>query len=164
MTPHGLDALLDISRFLTADILPAVPSALASELRAAIKILETAADELNLLYPLLREECEALFELEHESASHCHNTARALPPLTDLRAQLIQLGLDLRGLIALHAQTRARASVQLASLRAQAATDAQARRLEQRYYQLLQRQAARRIVWQSVFDGALGGDAEELTD
>ena len=162
MTPHGLDAIVEVSLFLEQDILPSVPANLRSELRAAIKILHSAATELNVMTPLLRRECAELLVLNDESTA-CLTPTTTAQSSTALRARLADTALDLRGLLALHEDvqqaTTAHMTTLLALSASAGATGERSRALLLRYYQALAQHALQRLPWQSVFAGPLGADA-----
>ena len=79
----GLTTLVAVSRFLTAEVLPAVPRELAGEIRAAVKLLETAGTELNDRQRSLTAETRDLI-------GHCADIARVLD-LADAASRCAQL-------------------------------------------------------------------------
>ena len=158
MTPHGLDATVDVGLSLERDGLPSVPADPRSELRAGVKILHSAASELNVMNPLLRQECTALLALQDESAAPLTLTTAAQSSAA-LRARLADTSLDLRALFALHEDvlqaTTAHMAVLLKQSASAGASGARNRALLSRYYQTLAQHALRRLPWQSVFTGPL---------
>lgn len=159
MTPHGLDAIIEVSRFLEQDIVPSVPAEFKSELKAAIKILQSAATELNVSSPMLRQECTELLALNEESSA-CAALPTTVASNTAMHARLADSALDLRGLFALHQDVLAASNTHmtgLLELSASVGSDRErSRALLLRYYQLLEQHAVRRLPWQSVFSGPLG--------
>ncbi len=161
MTPHGLDAIQEVSLFLEQDILPTVTAALRSELRAAIKILHSAATELNVMTPLLQRECHELLRLNDESARALE--ADATTPSSDaLRPRLADPALDLRSLFALHEEIQQVVTLRMTALLELSGIDAvngeRSRALLLRYYDVLARHATQRLPWQSVFTAPLDSE------
>ena len=161
MMPHGLDAIAEVGRFLEQDLLPSLPAALRGELRAAIKLLHSAAAELNVMTPLLRRECSELLALNDESAPILATHAPA-PPDTTLRARLADTELNLRGLFTLHDEVQLAVTLRMTALLSMVATAGtvgeRSRALLLRFYQTLEHHAAQRLPWQSVFAGSLSDE------
>jgi len=161
MTPHGLAALTAIGRYLTTEILPVVPDAQVGELRAAIKILDTVADELNVLPSLLHQECREFSDLRRQATQTLHWPE---PPVSlslsagNESGAGPDLSLDLHALLARHETCLQEATQAIEALQRLADEDqrsAQPVALLGRYFALLERQALRRVPWQSVFVGPL---------
>ena len=155
MNPHGLAALAMVRAFLAEQILPEVPDSLTGELRAALKILDTVAAELDVLYPLLLTECRALLDLCGEICARLPSSAT--PANTDLAMRCAALNEQYaRGftattpLIELHRAIKALAKDLINSLQKTADEPGPAQALA-RLYSLLGQHATARIPWQTVF-------------
>jgi hypothetical protein len=165
MTPHGLAALTELGRYLTTEILPTVPDALVGELRAAIKILHAVADELNVLPSLLHLECREFSDLQRQAAQTLRWPA---PPASMSSTAGNETGadldpsLDLHALLARHEACLREATHAIEALQRCADEDprsGESLALLRRYFALLERQALRRVPWQSVFVGPLDIDS-----
>jgi hypothetical protein len=156
MTPNGLEALALVSKFLTQRLLPAVPPALTSELRAAIKLLDTARDELDVVYPLLIEECRELIALCRDAHTLLGELAASCDAevLTTLAART-EIGFaDLSALMACHREVCEWVSAILLALQrvehdrpGNPAVSA----MLLRFCAVLGRYAERRLPWQIIF-------------
>ena len=156
MTPDGLAALELVSTFLAKDILPAVPRALSGELRAAIKLLDTARDELDALYPTLLNECRELLALCADAQALLRDLSPVdSEPLISL-AQRVEQGFeDLSALMSCHREVLDLVSrmflsfqdVDFGAPKNRADVDA----MLQRFCAVLGRHAEKRLPWQAVF-------------
>lgn len=157
MTPDGLAALAEVRIFLAREVLPLVPATVAGELRAAIKILEAASEELNALHPLLHSECRELLALGEEAdrvlrvsdSGHAGSV-----PLALLAPRLLAEDLDTRGLLGLHEEVLDASSALVAALQRHVRATPRAEDAGYvllRFYETLGRHAAGRVSWQSVF-------------
>ncbi len=157
MIPDGLGALALLSQFLTREVLPAVPPALTTELRAAIKLLDSTRDELDALYPTLLVECSELLGLVEDAGVLL--SARPTPlvstHLSALSRQVAQGFKNLSALAACHRELRVLTAASLLALQQLAAEGPAAQRdlqaLLQRFYAVLARHAETRVPWQVVF-------------
>lgn len=155
MTPDGLAALKLVSAFLAQDILPAVPRALTGELRAAIKLLDTARDELDALYPALLNECRELLALCGDAQPLLGDLSVDSTPLKSLARRVDQGFTDLSALMACHREvlelvSRTFLAIQGSDfdpLKNRADLDA----MLQRFCTVLARHAQTRLPWQAVF-------------
>ncbi|MGQ0701015.1 MAG: hypothetical protein ACT4PZ_22580 [Panacagrimonas sp.] len=163
MSRDALTTLADVQGFLETQVLDAVPRSLRSELRAAIKNLADAREELDALPGQLPQEGRRLLALCLEGVAALQ--ALKITDLAPMSLRCEQLGLrmqddgaSLRERIGAHAEALNLSStlvVQLQrGLRACAPDDARQaalRELLRRFYGELQAQAAGRLRWQSVF-------------
>ena len=159
MSVGPFETLASISAFLSRDLLSVVPKEMASEVRAAVKLLQDVADELDWLPAVLGAECEEQLALE--------TRAQQLVELEigdELRQQVKAPSASVREQIDLHrniseATTRIVLKLQ-AHIRA-SSTDKnhslKLRELLDQYYETLGRHAETRLRWQSVFAGKQGG-------
>ena len=155
MNPHGLAALAMVRAFLAEQILPGVPDSPTGELRAALKILDTVAAELDALYPLLLTECRALLDLCGEICTR--PPTGATPASIDLATRCTALNERYaRGFTATtpllehHRAIKALATDLINALQKTADEPAPAQALA-RLYSLLGHHATARIPWQTVF-------------
>ncbi len=151
MTPDGLQSLALVSRYLAESVVPAVPRAMTAELRAVIKLLDTAQVELGSLFPVLHDECRELLLL-NEAVDSLLSPAASIA-LTTLHEQFKHGCADLPALMATHRRILERTSERLCSLQALAALNPapEPHELLQRIYTVLGRQAETRLPWQAVF-------------
>jgi hypothetical protein len=152
----GLETLARVRAFLCEQIVPSVPGELASEVRAAVKLLDTAAIELNQRHALL------LAELA-DSIDYCQRAAQLVgrPDSTQtwlaacrtLAERAGEPGLDLRGLDGVLRDVRALGSTLLVELgKHQRASGAEtAGELAAEFCACLGDHARRRLAWQAVF-------------
>lgn len=139
--------------FLKTDVLPVTPAALRSELRAAIKNIESAARELETLHPRSERECREL-------AALCKGFAEVLgdpPPMVAIFAQKLDRRCSSTpNLLGLRAEIQALLSAQMreARSRSAAASASERERLDAMLhgcYDTLGRHAAAASAWQDVF-------------
>ena len=156
MSGDALDALHDIRAFIAREIVDTVPAHLRSELRAALKLLDEVAAELDTAYPMFRAECRDSLELieaaDHLLAIDARETAA-------LSTALNEASLSLRDLSALHDQIGALLLARYRTLRKppDGATSS-SHELCQRLHDNFAAQARRRARWQSVFPAEIAQD------
>ncbi|MBI2799424.1 MAG: hypothetical protein HYX63_03905 [Gammaproteobacteria bacterium] len=155
--PDGLAALTLVSKFLTRDVLPVIPRALTAELRATIKLLDTARDELDALYPRLLDECRELLALDGDAHVLLHDLAASFDPtpLTSLTQRVARGSTDLTALMACHRELLEVTAAAFLSLQ-QLDREAQKNRTDvpamlRRFCAVLGRHAETRLPWQAVF-------------
>jgi hypothetical protein len=140
VNPDAVDMLVEVESFLLKRVLEAVPAAIRSDVRAAIKGLVNCRSEFDSSYGLLSVECQELAALCQEtdglSSDSGSSQALAAPPsLTQLTQR--------------HAQLLEHVDALIASL--QARDQADWRERLRRIYLTLGEQGQRRLRWQSVF-------------
>ena len=164
MTPDGLEALALVSRFLADSVVPAVPRAMTAELRAAIKLLDTARIELGCLFPVLRDECRELLLL-NEAADKLLSQSASIT-IETLHEQVEGGYPDLPALMAMHRSILERMSERLCSLQTLEAQNPtpDLRKLLQRIYTALGRHAETRLPWQAVFPSTSAWSATTMVD
>jgi acyl-CoA reductase-like NAD-dependent aldehyde dehydrogenase len=155
MSVGPFDTLASISAFLSRDLLSVVPKEMASEVRAAVKLLQDVADELDWLPAVLRAECEDLLALEARAQQliklDINDESRKLisAPTASISEQI-----DLHRNVC---EAATRAVLKLQSRIRTTSTDKEdslkLRELLDQYYETLGRHAETRLRWQSVFDG-----------
>ncbi len=157
MIPNGLGALALLSQYLTHQVLPAVPPALTTELRAAIKLLDSTREELDALYPTLLEECSELLGLLEDAGVllNARPTPLVSTHLSALSRQCEQGFKNLSTLAVCHRELCEFTAASLLALQ-QLAPEGHAEQrdlqaLLQRFYAVLARHAETRVPWQVVF-------------
>jgi hypothetical protein len=159
MSTDALTAIGVVRTFLTTDIMPVVPKAAASELRAAVKLLETAATELADRHGSVRAETDdligfcaragTLLGLDSVSAEAAAQARRA-------QAEPSGPALEL-----LWADARSLTTTVLPRLQDQATASDEARFLLKHLYRCLGEHARSRLAWQSVFPAAASNPGAE---
>ncbi len=154
MSVDPFQTLASIRDFLTRDVLPAVPKEIAGEVRAAVKLLEDVADELDWLPAVLHAECAEMLAL--------HIKARdviATGVDDDLRRKIVSPPGSILEQLELHrTMTEMTTSFVLklqAGIRALLVENNESMKLRDvldQYYVMLGRHAETRLRWQSVFD------------
>jgi hypothetical protein len=139
--PDGLQTLAAVRSFLEDVVLAEVPQHLAGELRAAVKLLESAQAELGCLHAVLLRESEELLDL-------CEGSARAQA----LRARLAPAPEQLAERAALHREIRGLSAETIERLQADGSATAR-ERLDD-LYATLGRHSHTRVPWQSVFEAS----------
>lgn len=159
MSIDALAALGVVRTFLTTDIVPLVPEASAGELRAAVKLLETAAIELADRHGSVRAEtvdligfCARAGMLLGLDSVSSQATAQARRAQAEPSGPALEL---------LWADARSLATSVLPRLQDQAAASDEARSLLKHLYRCLGGHARSRLVWQSVFPAAGGNPGAE---
>lgn len=145
MRPDGLETLAAVTTFLEDTVLPGVAQEHRSELRAALKLLRTAHDELDVLPVVLHEEIAELAEL-------CARADTVLGLATDCPPPPLE-PTTLSDLGRAHEQARAAVTTVLLALQVQQSHgggDAE-RVLLGAIFEALGRHAERRLPWQTVF-------------
>ena len=159
MIPDGLASLTLVSKFLARDVLPMVPRALTTELRAAIKLLDTARDELDALYPRLLHECRELLKLCGDANALLRDLSATFDPtpFASLTQRVEHEFTDLSSLMASHREILKMTGATFLSLQhleQQARTNrTDLGAMLQRFSATLGRHAATRLPWQAVFPG-----------
>jgi hypothetical protein len=158
--PNGLDglaALRDVRVFLAEQIVPVVPAELAGELRAALKLLDTAGVELNVRNRALRDEIADLLDYAERIARLRQSEPCRLACRT-LARRAEDPGLDLAALDLLWHEARALSASLLVELRHyqdDPATPKDARAhagaLAAEFCARLGGHARARLSWQAVF-------------
>ena len=157
MIPDGLASLTLVSKFLAQDVLPMVPRALTTELRAAIKLLDTARDELDSLYPRLLDECRELLELCGDAHALLHDLSATFDPtpFASLTQRVEHQFMDLSSLMASHREILEMTGATFLSLQRldphPQKNWAKERAMLRRFSATLGRHAATRLPWQAVF-------------
>lgn len=163
MTSSVFERLVGIRQFLDKQILPSVAGDKRSDLRAALKMLEDMANEIDRLPELLKFEIQEMLYLCNAAvAALSSNVVRQedLQSLNDLSLCFDNPGKLLSELQTVHAETCALIGNFVIQLTGKIATES----ADQEYpsdprvvlakcYRLLRRQAEARTPWQSVFPG-----------
>ena len=153
MSSDGLASLAMVRAFLSDEILPVVPDSLSGELRAALKILDTVALELDGLFPRLQPECAQLLHA-------CGDTLAAVSDEPAYQSLALRHGSLAKEYVQAFATTtellRFSDTVRdlmgdLIVLLLAHGGDGEQRRLLECLYSLLSEHAAARLRWQSVF-------------
>ena len=154
MSIGPFETLAAVRDFLTRAVLPAVPKEIAGEVRAAVKLLEDVADELDWLPAVLRAECEDMLALQIKTQGVIVTGIDA-----ELRRQIVAPPGSIREQLELHrTMTEMVTSVVLklqAGIRELSVENNESMKLRDlldQYYAMLGRHAATRLRWQSVFD------------
>ena len=155
MSVGPFETLASLGDFLSGDVLPVVPKEMASEIRAAVKLLQDIADELDWLPALLRAECEEIVALQAEAEE-----LTGLGIGAELRQQINAPTASISEQIELHrhiSETSVgivlKLQARIRELSASKEDSTNLRKLLDRYYETLGRHAETRLRWQSVFDG-----------
>lgn len=152
MSIDALAALGVVRTFLTTDIVPLVPKASASELRAAVKLLETAAIELADRHGSVRAETGDLIGFCARAGTMLGlDSVSSEAAAQGRRAQAEPSGPALE---LLWSDARSLATTVLPPLQDQAAASEEARCLLKELYRCLGDHARSRLAWQSVFSAA----------
>ena len=153
----GLATLAGVRAFLADRIAPLVPSELAGELRAAMKLLDTVGIELNERHPALRAELDDLLSYSDRIARLLEDTHR-VEACRELSGRAEALSLDLGELERIRRDARALSSTLLVELRrhrddptAPAPSREQAGELAAEFCACLGEHAHTRSAWQAVF-------------
>jgi len=151
MNPHGLASLDLVQRFLASQVLSIVPNEIRSDLRAAIKILNEASVELNVLYPTLLEESRELLRLsiELQATTEIKLSHIEQEKLSALDNAFKNGFASLTDLLRFRDELNRLVTSQMALL--QAADHPNNRAWLERFYGLLGTHASARLGWQSVF-------------
>ena len=155
MTFSAFETLAAIGDFLTKEVLPVVPKAMSSEVRAMVKLLQNVADELDWLPAVLWAECEELEELARSAqrilGDQGDEIGDTLPPSV---ASLSSV----RELPDAHRESSERVTTLVPQLQARirtragsGAASASLGEFLDRCYETLGRHAETRLRWQSVF-------------
>ncbi len=155
MSVGPFETLASVRDFLTRDVLPAVPKEIAGEVRAAVKLLEEVADELDWLPAVLRAECEEMLALQEKTREIMNSEVG-----DELRQQIIASPGSIREQLELHSNMVEAVTVVVLKLQTRirelsAENDGSIllRALLDQHYEMLGRHAGTRLRWQSVFDG-----------
>lgn len=154
MSVGPFETLASVRDFLTRDVLPAVPKEIAGEVRAAVKLLEDVADELDWLPAVLRAECEEMLALLIKTQGVIVTGID-----DELRRQIVAPPGSIREQLELHrTMTEMATSVVLklqAGIRELSVENNESMKLRDlldQHYEMLGRHAETRLRWQSVFD------------
>jgi hypothetical protein len=154
---EGLATLAGVRAFLAERIAPVVPSELAGELRAAMKLLDTVQIELNERHPALRAELSDLLSYSDRIATLLEDGPRGEACRT-LTGRAGASSLNLHGLEEIWRDARKMSSTLLVELRRyrdDPATPAPAREeageLSAEFCACLGEHARARLSWQAVF-------------
>ena len=134
MSADAITVLEAVRAYLTEKLLPAVPASQRSDLRAAAKLIDNALGELDMLHPMLQNECAEMEQLcrEAESLAAQHGElARVTTAARELAAEA-------------HGES-------LTALRLQAIPGEASARQMRGLLELLGAHALARARWQSVF-------------
>ena len=150
MSADAITVLEAVRAYLTDKLLPTVPASQRSDLRAAAKLIDNALGELDMLHPMLQNECAAMERLCREAESH----AAQHPTLAPMAAAARELagqahGESLTALRQRHGQWSALCGDLALAL--QAIPGAEAARQMRGLLELLGSHALARARWQSVF-------------
>ena len=154
MSVGPFETLASVCNFLARDVLPAVPREMAGEVRAAVKLLQDVADELDWLPAVLRAECEVMLALQIKTQD-----VIAIGIDDELRRKIVAAPGSIREQLELHRTmtemvTNGVLKLQ-AGIRALSAENGESiklRNLLDQYYEMLGRHAETRLRWQSVFE------------
>ena len=159
MSVGPFETLASISAFLSRDLLAVVPKEMASEVRAAVKLLQDVADELDWLPAVLHAECQELLTFQARAQQLV-----GLEISDELRQQINAPTASINEQIDLHrniSEATTRIVLKLQARIRTSSTDKdhslKLRELLDRYYETLGRHAETRLRWQSVFAGKQGG-------
>ncbi|MCV7410624.1 hypothetical protein AWC05_20585 [Mycobacterium florentinum] len=152
MSIDALAALGVVRTFLSADIVPVVPEASAGELRAAVKLLETAAIELADRHSSVRAESVDLIGLCARAATLLGLDTVSLEATAQGRRTQAEPSSPAMEL--LWADARSLTTTVVSRLQDQATASEQARCLLRQFYRCLGDHARSRLAWQSVFPAA----------
>ncbi|MBF6556339.1 MAG: hypothetical protein IVW52_09230 [Acidimicrobiales bacterium] len=169
--PGGLATLATVRQFLT-DLVPEVSGERAGEVRAAVKLLETAEIELNVRHNSLTTETDDLIGYcreigplvgRRETAATCEQLAQRLRAGATSMTALDELWRDTRSLTTslLTALQRIESDPATSQAEQRAAAD-----LLERVYGCLGAHARSRLSWQSVFPvyAPAGVDSHAVND
>jgi hypothetical protein len=160
MTPNGLQVLESLQTFLQSDVLPLVPKRKRSDMRAAIKSLANARQELDELYPLLVRECAECELLCREAAQAMPGSGTSGTPAPDDACRVAESVGEredapgnwpstLSELITRHAGLLSRLGDLVLRLQRDGAPEA--KRTLARIYRTMGEHSRKRLRWQSVF-------------
>jgi len=159
MSVGPFETLASIGTFLSRDLLSVVPKEMASEVRAAIKLLQDVADELDWLPAVLTDECKELLTLQAR--------ARQLIELEtgdELQQQINAPTTCISEQIALYRNISEATTCIVLKLQSDIRTSSTDKEdslklsgLLDQYYETLGRHAETRLRWQSVFAGKQNG-------
>ena len=166
MNPNGLVALAMVRAFLAEQILPGVPDSLTGELRAALKILDTVAAELDALYPLLLTECRELLDLcgeicARQPSSETPTNINLATRCTAFNERYARGFTATTPLFEFYRAIKGLATDLINSLQKTANEPGPAQALA-RLYSLLGQHATARIPWQTVFSSPAATKKIEL--
>ena len=150
MSADAITVLEAVRAYLTEKLLPAVPASQRSDLRAAAKLIDNALGELDMLHPMLQNECAEMEQLcrEAESLAAQHGElARVTTAARELAAEAH--GESLTALRERHGQWSALCGDLALALQALPG-EASARQMRG-LLELLGAHALARARWQSVF-------------
>ncbi len=154
MSVGPFETLASVRDFLTRDVLPAVPKEIAGEVRAAVKLLEDVADELDWLPAVLHAECEEMLALRIKTqdviATETDDELRRkiVSPPGNTREQL-ELHRTMSGMVT-SVVLKLQAGIREPSLESDESM--KWRDLLDQHYAMLGRHAETRLRWQSVFE------------
>ncbi len=159
MSIDALATLEVVRTFLTTDIMPVVPKESAGELRAAVKLLETAAIELADRHGSVRVETDDLIGFCAQAATLLGLASVA----SEATAQACRAQAEPSGpaLELLRADARSLCAAVLPRLQDRAAESDQARSLLKHFYRCLGDHARSRLTWQSVFPATTSNPGAE---
>lgn len=163
MSADALVALSEIRAFVEGEILDTVPTHLRGELRAALKLLDEVAAELDRAYPLLEHECRELLALiDAADRALGNDTGEA----HELAQALVSGSSGVCELDRLHGRIRALTLVRYRGVCGATETaiidERDGDELRARFLDTLADHASRRAAWQSVFP--VGSDPTERQD
>jgi len=157
MTLNGFESLALVRRYLATEVVAIVPHHVAAELRAVVKLLDTAMIELAELPLILPAEIAAMRDLCREGQAVLATGNDEVAGQACIQAQGDPTMRNLRELIEEHREAGeqlGRLITRLQGAQSSEREDAHAYRLSSlldRIYQVLGRQADDRLTWQSVF-------------
>jgi hypothetical protein len=144
--PNGLETVAAVTTFIEDTVLPGVAQEHRSELRAALKLLRAARDELDVLPVVLYEEISELVDL-CTRAEDLRDIVTDCPPLPLEPTTLSDLS-------DVHQQARVAVTTALLALQVeldQGQGSEATRALLGAIFRALGRHAERRLPWQNVF-------------
>jgi hypothetical protein len=171
MIPDGLETLALVRDYLASEVAPALPDHIATEMKAAVKLLDAVSAEFAILGRLLPDEIAGLRSLCQEGLAALGEPDRRPDGNTDTQPfgaanPDANEGVgDLPDLLAERRRLTGLSGVLIGQLQARIASPAErddARKascnLLSRFFETLGRQARRRTPWQSVFPHTTAAD------
>jgi hypothetical protein len=154
MSVGPFETLAAVRDFLSREVLPTVPKEMASEVRAAVKLLQDVADELDWLPAVLHAECAEMLALhiktqemiatgvDEELRRKIVSPPGSLSEQRELHRAMIETASSVVRKLQAGVREASSGSVESTKLRA----------LLDQHYEILGRHAETRLRWQSVFD------------
>jgi hypothetical protein len=153
MSGDPFATLASVRDFLSNQVLSVVPKEMASEVRAAAKLLQNVADEIDWLPAVLRAECEEMLALQSKTQE-----VIKVGISDDLRQQIIAPPGSIREQLELHRNMTEivttivlKLQTRMRELSAETEESMNLRAVLDQYYEMLGRHAETRLRWQSVF-------------